>query len=175
MSALPMTGVDHVCVVTADLDRAMNAWWDRYGIGPWKHFVFDDRNMDAVIDGEPISFGMRVGLANLGPHTMIELIEPLDDRSPYAASLAERDGADHFHHIKIAVEDFDGASSRLLEAGAPINFKADFTNPPTECVAFSAYYHETEPDLGMRIELGHAGPSFAIPEPLGTYPEAAGA
>jgi len=83
------TGANHICIVTADLDRAVRCWWDRYRVGPWQVFTYDRSNMEATIDGEPADFQMRVALAQLGAAFRIEIIQPLDDLSLYAASLSK--------------------------------------------------------------------------------------
>jgi hypothetical protein len=38
--------------------------------------------MSAVVEGEPVDFAMRVALCSLSPAARIEIIQPLDDRSP---------------------------------------------------------------------------------------------
>jgi methylmalonyl-CoA/ethylmalonyl-CoA epimerase len=57
------TGVNHICIVTADLDGAVRRWWDRYGIGPWRVFSYDRSNMRAKVDGEAVEVKMRAALA----------------------------------------------------------------------------------------------------------------
>jgi hypothetical protein len=84
------TGINHICVVTHDIDRAVRMWSDRYGVGPWSLWTKDASNMTAVVDGEPTDFAMRVALCQLSPGFRLEIIQPLDDRSPYAKSLAQR-------------------------------------------------------------------------------------
>jgi hypothetical protein len=97
------TGINHICLVTHDLDRSVRTWFDRYGVGPWRIWTKDASNMSAVVDGEPTDFAMRVALCQLSPGFRLEIIQPLDERSPYARSLAERGGADHIHHVRFEV------------------------------------------------------------------------
>ena len=61
------TGINHICVVTHDIDRAVRTWSDRYGVGPWSLWTKDASNMTAVVDGEPTDFAMRVALCQLSP------------------------------------------------------------------------------------------------------------
>jgi Glyoxalase/Bleomycin resistance protein/Dioxygenase superfamily len=49
----------------------------------------------------------------------IEVIEPLDDRSPYARALAERGGG-HVHHVRFDVADYDSTREQLEAAGARV-------------------------------------------------------
>ena len=67
MTTGPFTGANHLCVVTADLDAAVRAWSDGYGIGPWTIYTKDASNMSAEVDGEPEPFAMRAASARSRP------------------------------------------------------------------------------------------------------------
>jgi len=170
MAAPVFTGINHVCVVTNDIDRAVRVWADRYGVGPWSLWTKDASNMTAVVDGEPTDFAMRVALCQLSPGFRLELIQPLDDRSPYARSLAERDGADHVHHLRFEVDDYDAAGARLRELGLPRILEAEFDAAPGVEGRFAGTYFDTEDDLGFIAEIGQAPPGFTMPEPEQSYP-----
>ena len=111
------TGVNHICVATGDIDRAVRVWSGRYGIGPWRLWTKDSTNMSAEVHGRPTDFAMRVALCSLSSGTRIEIIEPLDDRSPYADSLARHGGADHVHHVRLDVEDYAETRAELIGLG----------------------------------------------------------
>ena len=91
----PFTGVNHVCVVTRDLDRAVGRGSDGTASGPGHSGRKDD--VEHVGRGrrrQAESFAFRVGPLQRSPRgSRLELIEPLDDRGPYAESLARHDGA----------------------------------------------------------------------------------
>jgi catechol 2,3-dioxygenase-like lactoylglutathione lyase family enzyme len=164
------TGINHVCVVTHDLDSAVRTWADRYGVGPWSLYVYDSSNMAAVVDGEATDFRMRVALCNLSPATRIELIQPLDDRSPYARSLEERRGADHVHHVRFDVADYEAADARLRRLGLRRIMNAEFAGVPGAAARFVGTYYGTEDELGLIVEIGGAQPDFAMPDPEAVYP-----
>jgi catechol 2,3-dioxygenase-like lactoylglutathione lyase family enzyme len=165
-------GVNHICVVTGDLDRAVRTWADRYGVGPWSVWTKDASNMTARVDGEPAEFAMRVALAPLASGARIELIQPLDDRSPYARSLERRGRADHIHHVRFDVADHDAAVARLGgELGLQETLHAEFDGTPGDDAKFIGTYFDTEDDLGFVVEVGHAAAGFAMPEPERVYPE----
>ena len=69
------TGVAHVCIVTADVDRLVRVFSDRYGVGPWRVYVYDRSNMTVDVDGEASDFTMRVALGSIG-NCGIALIQP---------------------------------------------------------------------------------------------------
>ena len=164
------SGANHVCVVTSDLDRALRTWSDRYGVGPWSVYTKDGGNMSALVDGAPAAFAMRVALAALSPAFRVELIQPLDDGSPYAASLAEHGGADHVHHLRLEVGDYERAGARLDGLGLRRVLEAEFDGAPGVASRFAGTYYDTRDDLGFIVEIGHAPPGFAMPPPEEVYP-----
>ena len=114
---------------------------------------------------------MRVALAQVGPSSRIELIQPLDDRSPYADSLARHDGRDHVHHVRFDVDDYDAARARLGgELGLHTILDAQFAGAPGVDASFTGMYFATDDDLGFVVEIGQAPPGFAMPAPEAVYP-----
>lgn len=164
------SGANHVCIVTADLDAAVRRWADRYGVAPWRVFSYDRSNMHAKVDGEPVEYGMRAALAQLGPTFRIELIEPLDERSLYAESLRAHGGADHVHHMRLDVPDFAGARDELTALGLPVRLEADFRGGSPDGPTFHATYFDAGDDLGFLLEIGSAPPGFSMPDPDYVYP-----
>lgn len=162
------TGGNHICIATRDLDRAVRVWWDRYGVGPWRVFRYDASNMD--VEGRPAQFEMRAALAQLGPGFRIEIIEPLDDGSPYAESLERHGGADHIHHVRLDVTDFGEAFRRLRDLGLETRLNATFAGADAGGPRVSGAYLGTEAELGFTLEIAEIPPGFAMPEPEYVYP-----
>jgi catechol 2,3-dioxygenase-like lactoylglutathione lyase family enzyme len=166
-----LNGLNHVCLVTADLDRAIRIWADRYGVGPWGVWTKDASNMTAVVKGRPTDFAMRVALASLPSGVRIEVIQPLDERSPYARSLVRHAGADHVHHLRFDVDDYDAEAARLRDdLGVDTLLHAQFAGAPGVEGSFTGTYFDTEPDLGFVMEIGGAPEGFAMPPPEAVYP-----
>jgi len=170
MGKLPITGINHVCVVTRDLDRLVRTYWEKYGIGPWSIYRYDAANMQATVDGEPRGFEMRAALAQLGPPARIELIEPLDELSQYAESLRAHGDADHLHHVRLDVGDYGEALAAASDAGAAVKMDAEFAGGGEDDLSFKATYLDTEPDLGFLLELGEAPAGFTMPSPEAVFP-----
>jgi hypothetical protein len=170
MGNLPVTGINHICIVTGDLDLAMRRWHEKYGIGPWRYFRYGDANMSATVAGEPASFGFRAGLAQLGESARVEIIQPLDSDSPYAESLRAHGGADHIHHVRLDVSDYATAVAAVEDAGVPKSLSADFQSGGEDDLAFNATYFDTQGDLGFTLELGQAPSGFTMPNPEGIHP-----
>jgi methylmalonyl-CoA/ethylmalonyl-CoA epimerase len=163
------TDVNHVCIVTHDLDRAVRTWADRYGTGPWNIWTKDPSNMSAEVQGEPSEFAFRVALCQISPTFRLEIIQPLDDRSPYARSLAER-GADHVHHVRFDIADYEAAADRLDALGVERLFHGEFDAAPGVDGRFVGTYFATEDELGFIVEIGKAPEAFAMPAPAAVYP-----
>jgi methylmalonyl-CoA/ethylmalonyl-CoA epimerase len=171
MTTAAFTGINHLGLVTADLDRAVRTWTDRYGIGPWRVYRYDSSNMTAQVDGEPLEFEMRVGLCQL-ENARLELIQPLDERSPYAQSLAAHGGADHIHHIRFDIASYDDSAAQLRELGARVVFDAAF-QPAGGAASgpLNATYFATDGELGFTTEIVRFPDGFALPEPELVYPQ----
>jgi methylmalonyl-CoA/ethylmalonyl-CoA epimerase len=167
------TGLNHLCVVTRDLDRAVSTWSDRYGVGPWRLWTKDSSNMSATVAGVPTEFAMRVALCDLSSSVRIELIEPLDERSPYAESLDRHGGLDHVHHIRLDVADYPEALGALSALGLDPVLDASFAGAPGVMSRVRATYLATEPDLGFLLEIADVPAGFSMPPAEQTYPKGA--
>jgi hypothetical protein len=157
------TDVLQVALVVRDLDAAMRRYWEGYGVGPWEIYEFNpDTVQDMSRDGEPAEFGIRLALARLGG-VMLELIEPLDDRSIYAEFLRNR--GEGVHHLGLAAAGYAAARGTLEAKGHP-----SITGGVYNGVTFS--YHDTEPELGFVSEIFDWPPGL-VQEPDAVYPPAA--
>ena len=170
MPAPVFTDINHICIVTNDLDRAVDTWADRYGTGPWNIWTKDPSNSSLEVDGEPTELGFRVALCQVSPTFRLEIIQPLDDRSPYAKSLAERGGVDHVHHVRFDIADYEAAAERLDGLGLDRVFHGEFDAAPEVEGRFVGTYFGTEDDLGFIVEIGKAPGRFTMPEPEAVYP-----
>jgi methylmalonyl-CoA/ethylmalonyl-CoA epimerase len=106
--------LQQICFVVPSVDDAVRIWHAKYGVGPWT--LLNLAPDDPQVDGRDDPYAFRAAIATWGP-IQLELIEPLDDRSHYAQSLAAHAGKPHFHHIKITNEDYHAAFDELLASG----------------------------------------------------------
>lgn len=171
MSRPVFGGINHVSVVTADIERAVRTWTERYGIGPWRLYRYDASNMHAMCNGRPAVVPFRAALAQLSPTTRMELIQPLGDEGPYAESLALHGGGDHIHHVRFDVADYAASTAALgQDLGLGTIMTAEFDGAPGSPSKFDCAYFDTRADLGFVVEIGRAGAGFAMPEPEAVYP-----
>jgi hypothetical protein len=154
------TDVLQVAMVVRDLDAAMRTYWDGYGIGPWQIYEFNpDTVKDMSRDGRPAGFAIRLALTRLGG-VMLELIEPLDDRSIYAEFLETR--GEGVHHLGLAAPGYTAALGALEAKGHPA-----VTGGVYDGVTFS--YHDTERELGFVSEIFDWPPGL-VQRPDAVYP-----
>ena len=158
------TGLNHFCIVTSDLDRTVAVWTERSGIGPWALRTYDEAKIDASVDGTPTPFGMRVAITQLTPAVRIEIIQPLDERSPYAASLERHGGTDHLHHMRMDVEDYGTARARLEGLGLPKILDAEIVQGTGPGEVSRAIYFDTSAELGFVAEIADV-PNLKLLEP----------
>jgi methylmalonyl-CoA/ethylmalonyl-CoA epimerase len=164
------TGANHICVVTADMAAAVRRWSDRYGIGPWSVYRYDASNLAVTLHGAPAQYEMRAALAQLGPHFRVELIEPLDDRSPYADSLRAHGGADHLHHVRLDVAAYEDAEAHLAGLGHRMLMQGRFKGGDLSGPELVATYFDTEAELGFTLEVVGRPEGFTMPRPEYVYP-----
>jgi hypothetical protein len=156
-----------VAFVVPSLENALRVWWDEYGVGPWRVWnLTAERLSQQQVDGEGRRYGMRIAIARWDP-VEVELIEPLDDASIYARSLAEHMGRAHVHHLHVSTTDYDDALEAMRRRGAGPAMSGGL-NGSRFC------YLATESDLGTMLEMGATPPDWDFPEPDATYPPDAG-
>jgi Glyoxalase/Bleomycin resistance protein/Dioxygenase superfamily len=105
MSGAPrLPGLFHVGWVVRDCAAAQEELSARLGAGPFRSAGEEARFDGVLMHGKPASFALRIAFGALGG-VLLELLEPLDDRSPHAAFLASH--GEGLHHLAFLVTDFD--------------------------------------------------------------------
>lgn len=100
--------------VVRDLDRALPAWIERLGIGPW--VTVGPVTLDpSEYRGQPVATPIRMAFAQSGD-LQIELIEALDD-SPSCYREFLDAGHEGLHHLAWWVDDFDAVAREAAAAG----------------------------------------------------------
>jgi len=114
LSPLPSVAVGatfaQVGIVVDDLDRALER---HTGMGPWSVWTYDAEFVPTLtLDGRPADCRFRVALDGNDPQ--LELIQPLDHRSPYAGWLGR--GGAGIHHLGYLVDDLQDAVDAMTVA-----------------------------------------------------------
>ncbi|HVP62958.1 MAG TPA: VOC family protein [Myxococcaceae bacterium] len=156
-------GVAQVALVVEDLDKAVEAYWHRFGIGPWHFYTYEKPLLRRMTrHGAPSEYAMRVALANAGP-TRIELIEQKSGDTVYAEFIRKHGyGVQHLglvvDDMAAAIREAEAAGYRVTMYGAGFGLDGD-----------GAYaYLDTEDDMGTTFELVERPKRRATPEKI--YP-----
>jgi glyoxalase/bleomycin resistance protein/dioxygenase superfamily protein len=123
-----LPGLFHVGWVVRDCAAAQKELSTRLGAGPFRSAGEQTRFDGVFVHGKQTSFALRIAFGALGG-VLLELLEPLDDRSPHAEFLASR--GEGLHHLAFLVADFDEqlAAVRRSAGGTPAELLIDGTGP----------------------------------------------
>ena len=161
-------GVAQVALVVEDLDRTAEAYWHRFGIGPWHFYTYQKPFVARMTrNGAPAEYAMRVALANIGT-TRIELIEQKAGDTVYAEFI--RAHGYGVHHLGLVVDDLEAAVREAEAAGYRVTM--DGTGFGLDRDGGYAYL-DTEDGLGTTFELIQRPRRRNPPEKI--YPPPSGA
>jgi methylmalonyl-CoA/ethylmalonyl-CoA epimerase len=131
-------------IVVPDLDAAIRAWEEGFGIGPWRVFTLGPEDCrDVRVHGQPAEWRARAAIAHIGS-VMWELIEPQDEDDIFARFLAEHGPG--VHHAAVRAPDYDGTVAAFAERGDALVLSGQFTG-------VTVSYLPTQRDLGVLLEV----------------------
>jgi methylmalonyl-CoA epimerase len=145
---LSKNGIAQVALVIPDLDKAVEHYWNDFGIGPWTFYTYEKPFVkEMTYHGKSADQSFRVALANCGP-MRIELIEAKKGDSVYADFIKKHGYG--VQHLGIVVEDIHAAFAEAEDAGWKIvqdgsGFGADGDGHYA--------YLDTEDEIGVTLEL----------------------
>lgn len=121
-----MPALFHIGWVVRDCAAAQRELGARLGAGPFVSMGQEARFDKALVHGEPTPFALRVAFGALGS-VLLELLEPLDDKSPHAEFLAAN--GEGLHHLAYLVPDFDDQLAAVRAARPEAELLIDGTGP----------------------------------------------
>lgn len=162
-SKFRLKSINQIGFVVPDLDRAMEAYWHRFGIGPWRIYSYGSPLVKGTTyRGQQEDYHIRIALAEVNG-LVIELIQHLDGNTVHKEFL-ERAGKGVQHlglfveNLDLAVKEMQQAGFKVVQAGCGYGARGD-----------GAYaYVDTEEELGVMYELIQL-PAERVP-PEGVYP-----
>jgi hypothetical protein len=155
------TDVRQIAVVVRDLEATMRTYVHEYGIGPWEIYEFNpDTVSDMLLEGEPADYAFRLAVTMVGS-VQWELIEPLDDRSPYAEFLATK--GEGLHHVALGVPSYGEAIDTVRAKGRRVLQSGHYKG-----ATFA--YLSTDEDLRVVTEIFDWPPDLPKQTPDATYP-----
>jgi methylmalonyl-CoA/ethylmalonyl-CoA epimerase len=148
-------------IVVKDLQKAMEFYWEVFGIGPWRIRTFQPPALtNAEVRGQPELFTMKLGIATIG-NMQWELIQPLTGNSIYKEFLDQK--GEGLHHVACDVGDYEQAVALMKKHGIGTLMSGQM---PTGSFA----YMDTEKYLGTIIEIYNRPAKFTPTPPDATYP-----
>ncbi|MBI4320899.1 MAG: VOC family protein [Chloroflexi bacterium] len=144
---LNISAINHIGIVVADIERAVEEYWDEFGIGPWQIFTFGPSAKRTTVRGEPCAFSLRIAKAQVGA-IAIELIQPLDGPTPHQEFLYQR--GQGVQHLGVVVEDLERAVEQMARLGFDELTSAYGMGVDGDG---GAVYFDTQSVLGTTLEL----------------------
>jgi methylmalonyl-CoA/ethylmalonyl-CoA epimerase len=127
MTALPaprLPKLFHIGWVVRDCAAAQQELSARLGAGPFTSMGEASTFDQTLVHGKPVPFSLKIAMGQLGG-VVLELLEPLDDRSPHAEFLKER--GEGMHHLAYVVADFDDQLAAMRAADPAASLLVDGT------------------------------------------------
>lgn len=159
-----LKAINQIGFVVEDIDKAMEAYWRYFGVGPWRVYNFGSPVVkDTTFRGEPEDFHMTVAIAKVGDLDF-ELIQHVDGRSIYKEFM-ERNPGGAIHHLAWFVKNIDEAVEEMKQLGFKV-IQSGRGYGKNGDGGFA--YLSTEDEMGALFELLEV-PSERIP-PHRVYP-----
>lgn len=160
-----VNGIEQVCVVVNDLDKTIENFVEKAGIGPWAVYTYAPPDLTNMkVRGKEVAYGMRLALAWTGSF-MWEVIQPLEGPSIYREFL-DRYG-EGMHHVLVrhTCPSMADAIAEFERRGCPPCMEGSYKGT-------NFAYVETDGPLKMILELVERPtyPGYRRPDPERWYP-----
>ena len=143
-SGLP--DLHHIGMVVSDRDKALANAASTLGFG--RAHKFDLKSPTVRVSNGAVGFNLRAGFVWMG-NTLLEFLEPVDDRSPHAVWL--RDRGEGMHHLGYLVRSIDDELDAIAAARGGIRPPLLVQGDGSEAVRW--VYVDGEVANGAVIEL----------------------
>ena len=144
----PLNDVAQIAILVPDIDKAVETYWKRFGIGPWHHYTYGKPLVKRMTrNGKQYDYKMKVALSYIGK-MRIELIEPLEGDTVYSEFIAEHGYG--MHHIGVLTDDMQKSLAHARECGLTMTQDGAGFGPDDD--GHYAYL-DTEDLLGTTVEL----------------------
>lgn len=137
--------VHHIGLVVRDRENTLAQLGSRLGFGP--AYMLDGSYPAAKVSSGITGFRLNIAFVWMG-NTMLEILQPVDNRSPHASFLNER--GEGLHHLGYVVSSIAAELSSMSLEGVRPPLLADGTGPGND---IKWCYVEAEAASGAAIEL----------------------
>ena len=161
---LPLKDVAQICILVPDIEKAVEIWWKKFGIGPWHLYTYGKPLVKRLTrHGKPCEYKMKIALSYIGK-MRIELIEPLEGDTVYKEFI--EDHGYGVHHLGVLTDDMKGSLKNAESAGIAMTMDGAGFGPDDD--GHYAYL-DTEKLIGTTIEFIERPKRRNPPERI--YPE----
>ena len=161
---LPLKDVAQICILVPDIEKAVEIWWKKFGIGPWHLYTYGKPLVKRMTrHGKPCEYKMKIALSYIGK-MRIELIEPLEGDTVYQEFI--EDHGYGVHHLGVLTDDMKGSLKNAESAGIAMTMDGAGFGPDDD--GHYAYL-DTEKLIGTTIEFIERPKRRNPPERI--YPE----
>ncbi|MCH2296041.1 MAG: VOC family protein, partial [SAR324 cluster bacterium] len=145
---LPLKDVAQICILVPDIEKAVEIWWKKFGIGPWHLYTYGKPLVKRMTrHGKPCEYKMKIALSYIGK-MRIELIEPLEGDTVYKEFI--EDHGYGVHHLGVLTDDMKGSLKNAESAGIAMTMDGAGFGPDDD--GHYAYL-DTEKLIGTTIEF----------------------
>ena len=160
----PLPDVAQICIIVPDIEKAVETYWERFGVGPWHFYTYGKPLVKRMTrKGKPHDYRMKVALSYIGS-MRIELIEPLEGDTVYKEFVEEHGYG--VHHLGVLTDNMEQSLKEAEEAGIEMTQDGAGFGPDDD--GHYAYL-DTEDLIGTTIELIERPKRRNPPEKI--YPE----
>ena len=161
---LPLKDVAQICILVPDIEKAVEIWWKKFGIGPWHLYTYGKPLVKRMTrHGKPCEYKMKIALSYIGK-MRIELIEPLEGDTVYKEFI--EDHGYGVHHLGVLTDDMKGSLKNAESSGIAMTMDGAGFGPDDD--GHYAYL-DTEKLIGTTIEFIERPKRRNPPERI--YPE----
>lgn len=144
----PLPDIAQIAIIVPDIDKAVETYWKRFGIGPWHFYTYGQPLVKRMTrNGKPHDYKMKVALSYIG-NMRIELIEPLEGDTVYT-EFVEKHGYG-VHHLGVLTDDMKKSLQHAEQCGISMTQDGAGFGPDDD--GHYAYL-DTEDLIGTTIEL----------------------
>jgi len=147
----PFAELHHVCIVVADIDRAV-AFYDSVGIGPWHDYPPLDQYTDLDVPDRQGFLGLSYKYAGVGS-MQLQLVQPGEAESPQKHFLQTK--GEGVFHLGFAVADVADGEAEADRLGLPVLMRGRRPD------GSGFTYFDTAPQAGVILEVRSTAPASA--------------
>ncbi len=142
-SSFPTFTVNHIGIVTRDVERCAKKYEALFGFGPFNVVLRGTQKIE--LHGQPAEVRHKTAVG-FGGGVQFHISQVVEGRSAHSEFLAA--GKEGLHHIGVFVEDFDGELRKYTSKGYAIVSQGFETSMRVRWA-----YMDTAADLGFYVEL----------------------